>query len=138
MDECASTAYFQDTSISLSKPWRRVSMHQLVEEKLGTSVSSFNSADDLRKAAIDAGVEGAIVEGVETTGELVAKIFEELCEAELVQPTFVTDYPKEVSPLAKPHRALDGLTERFELYIVGRETANAFSELTDPIDQRER
>mmetsp|Transcript_648 Transcript_648/g.1004 ORF Transcript_648/g.1004 Transcript_648/m.1004 type:complete len:561 (-) Transcript_648:283-1965(-) len=128
---------YQGTSISLSKPWQRVSMHELVEEKLGSSVRSFSSVDDLRKAAIDAGV-GGVVEGVDTTGELVAKIFEELCEAELVQPTFVTDYPKEVSPLAKPHRALDGLTERFELYIVGRETANAFSELTDPIDQRER
>jgi lysyl-tRNA synthetase class 2 len=101
---------YQGTEIDFSKPFRRVTMQDLVKE----------------------------VTGKDLTGKALNEAFEQHCEATLIQPTFVYDYPVEISPLAKKHRDKEGFVERFELFIYGRETANAFSELTDPIDQKQR
>ncbi|GJN06492.1 hypothetical protein PR202_ga24222 [Eleusine coracana subsp. coracana] len=107
---------YQGTEISLERPWRRETMHSLVKEATGIDFNSFGQDVEAAKIAV----------------------FETVVESTLVQPTFVLDYPVEISPLAKPHRSHVGLTERFELFICGREIGNAFSELTDPIDQRSR
>ena len=132
---------YQGKTVDLTPPWRRAPMHTLVEEATGVDFMPFFENKDVisaRNAAIAASVPAGLVEGKETVGEVLNVVFEELCEGTLIQPTFVMDHPTEISPLAKPHRSKKGMTERFELFIVGREHANAFSELTDPIDQRER
>jgi lysyl-tRNA synthetase, class II len=126
---------YQDVAIDLSPPWRRVTMHELVQEATGLDLSSC-SLKDAQEAATAAEIVG--VEDCESVGHVLNAAFEQKVEANLIQPTFVLDYPVEISPLAKPHRSKPGLVERFELFIVGRETANSFSELTDPIDQRQR
>jgi lysyl-tRNA synthetase class 2 len=127
---------YQGETIDLTPPWRRVTMHDLVQEKTGLDFTQFQSLEAAKKAAIAAGLSD--IDGCESIGKLLNEAFEQKVEHTLVQPTFVIDYPVEISPLAKPHRSKPGLVERFELFIVGRETANSFSELTDPIDQRQR
>jgi len=128
--------------VSLERPWRRVTMHDIVKEKIPDfNFLDLNDKDPeslilAKKVAVNAGVSG--IEALQTVGEIVNQCFEDLCEPELIQPTFVIDYPIEVSPLAKPHRSKPGLVERFEFFAVGREHANSFSELTDPEDQRVR
>jgi lysyl-tRNA synthetase class 2 len=141
-EKCLGTTELEygGTPISLARPWRRVPMHDLVAEATGVDFAALphNEAglEEAKAKAREAGVRD--VDKCPTVGSVVNVCFEELCEPNLIQPTFVLDYPKEISPLARPHRSKPGLTERFELFIVGRETANSFSELTDPIDQRER
>ena len=124
---------YQGAKIDLTPPWRRVSLEAAVEEVLGFPVQG-RSAEQLCTAAHAAGV--AVPEG--SRGDLVAYLFEEHVEATLAHPTFVVDYPVEVSPLAKRKAGSDGLVERFELFVCGMEIANAFSELNDPDDQRQR
>ncbi|MBD2287607.1 lysine--tRNA ligase [Microcystis wesenbergii FACHB-1317] len=127
---------YQDREIDLTPPWRRVTMHELVQEITGVDFNSFDDFESARIAAENAGI--GVPEECKTIGKLLNEAFEQKVEETLIQPTFVLDFPVEISPLAKPHRSKTDLVERFELYVVGRELANSFSELTDPIDQRQR
>ncbi len=127
---------YQGQAIDLTPPWRRVTMHDLVQEKTGVDFRQFTDLEQAKAAAKAAGLQE--IDQCPSIGKLLNEAFEQKVEETLIQPTFVIDYPVEISPLAKPHRAIAGLVERFELFIVGRETANSFSELTDPIDQRQR
>ncbi len=127
---------YQGTPLDLTPPWRRVTMHDLVKEYTGLDFKSFPSLEEAKIACKSGDIYG--IEDCQTIGKLINEAFEQKVEERLIQPTFVLDYPVEISPLAKPHRSQPGLVERFELYVVGRETANSFSELTDPIDQRQR
>ncbi|MDB9313788.1 lysine--tRNA ligase [Spirulina sp. CS-785/01] len=127
---------YQEQEIDLTPPWRRVTMHEIVQEVTGLDFNNFGTFEEGKKAAEQA--EIGVPQDCKTLGQLLNETFEQKVEDTLIQPTFILDYPKEISPLTKPHRSKPGLVERFELFIVGRETANSFSELTDPIDQRER
>ncbi len=135
---CGSTKInYQEQEIDLQPPWRRATMHDLVKEFTGIDFELFgDNADDARAEMRRKGLQ--VPDKADSIGILLNEAFEQAVEPELVQPTFVMDYPIEISPLARKHRTKKGLVERFELFIVGRETANAFSELIDPIDQRER
>ncbi len=135
---CGSTKIiYQQQEINLKPPWRRATMHQLVHESTGIDFESFGDHfDDAKAAMMRNGLQ--VPDKADSVGKLLNEAFEQSVEPNLIQPTFVMDYPIEISPLARKHRTKKGLVERFELFIVGRETANAFSELIDPIDQRER
>ncbi|MFQ4145343.1 lysine--tRNA ligase [Chlorogloeopsis sp. ULAP02] len=127
---------YQGQIIDLTPPWRRITMHDLVKEYTGLDFNSFQNLEEAKAAGKNAELEA--IEDCPSIGKLLNEAFEQKVEANLMQPTFVIDYPVEISPLAKPHRSKPNLVERFELFIVGRETANSFSELTDPIEQRQR
>ena len=127
---------YQGTDIDLTPPWRRATMHDLVREATGLDFTSFGSRAEAAAAMEAQGLEVPAL--ADSVGRLLVEAFEQRVEAHLIQPTFVIDYPVENSPLARAHRSKPGLVERFELFIVGRETANAFSELIDPVDQRQR
>ena len=130
---------YQGEQIDLTPPWRRVPMNELVQEATGEDFLELmvnNNLDKAKSVSVAAGVPAEAVSDKTSVGDILNVCFEELCESNLRQPTFVMDHPIEISPLAKPHRNKPGLTERFELFAVGREHANAFSELTDPVDQR--
>jgi len=127
---------YQGQAVDLTPPWRRATMHELVQESTGVDFAQFQNLEDAKAAAKAAGLKD--IDKCDGIGRVLNEAFEQTVEPNLIQPTFVIDYPVEISPLAKPHRSKPGLVERFELFIVGRETANGFSELTDPIDQRDR
>jgi lysyl-tRNA synthetase, class II len=130
---------YQGHDIDLTLPWRRVTMHDIVKEATGgVDFSQIFDVEEAKSNAERAGVNGIHLDKCVSVGEVLNTCFEELCEETLVQPTFVVDYPVEVSPLAKPHRSKRGMVERFELFCTGREIANSYSELTDPVEQRAR
>ena len=132
----SQTITYQGTEIDLTPPWRRATMHELVKDITGLDFTAFSSRDLAAAAMTAKGLH--VPELADSVGRLLNEAFEQVVEPTLIQPTFVMDYPLEISPLARPHRSKPGLVERFELFIVGREHANAFSELTDPLDQRQR
>ncbi len=134
---CGTTLItYQGTAIDLSPPWRRATMHELVQDATGLDFNAFGSRAEAAAAMAGQGLEAPAL--ADSVGRLLVEAFDQRVEANLIQPTFVIDYPVENSPLARAHRSKPGLVERFELFIVGRETANAFSELIDPVDQRQR
>lgn len=134
---CGATRIsYQGTEIDLTPPWRRATMHELVQQATGLDFTTFSNREDAAAAMQAKGL--AVPDLADSIGRLLVEAFEQTVEADLIQPTFVLDYPVENSPLARAHRSKPGLVERFELFIAGRETANAFSELIDPLDQRQR
>ena len=120
--------------IDFQRPWKRFTMFEAIEHFTGVDISQMNE-QELRKTADQLNVE---VDDTMGKGKLIDEIFGAKCEPHLIQPTFITDYPVEMSPLAKKHRSIEGLAERFEAICNGKEICNAFTELNDPIDQRKR
>ncbi|MDR0752160.1 MAG: lysine--tRNA ligase [Christensenellaceae bacterium] len=125
---------YQGVELNIDGKWRRVAMSDLVKEETGLDFYALTSSE-LRDGAIKLGLD---IKETFTDGEVLYEIFDRIIEERLIQPTFVLDYPVEVSPLAKRKNSDPRLTERFEFFIMGREMGNAFSELNDPIDQRIR
>ncbi|MEP3836467.1 MAG: lysine--tRNA ligase [Algibacter sp.] len=130
----STKATFGEHEIDFKAPYARVTMADSIKHFTGFDITD-KSEDEIRQAAKDLGIE---VDETMGKGKLIDEIFGEKCEGNYIQPTYITDYPKEMSPLCKEHRDNPELTERFELMVCGKEIANAYSELNDPIDQRER
>lgn len=126
---------YGDKEIDLTPPWDRKTMLGAIKEYTGIDFSTYYTADEARAKAKEMDIE---TEDTDNWGQILDKIFEEKVEPHLIQPIHIIDYPRDISPLAKVHRDNDRLTERFESRVNGWEVANAFSELTDPIDQRLR
>jgi lysyl-tRNA synthetase class 2 len=126
---------YQGTEIDLSPPWRRISVKEALAEYVGIDNDVFTSAEKAIAFAQELGLD---VKQDEPLGKVLMAIFDEKVETMLVQPVFVTGYPLEVSPLSRKNDQDPSIVDRFELYIGGREIANAFSELNDPVDQKQR
>lgn len=126
---------YQGQEIDLTPPWQRLTMVEAIEKYVGVDFSTISSEDEAKRIANDLGVE---IKENYTIGHIINEVFEQKVEEFLMQPTFIMDYPVEVSPLAKRKKDNPQFTERFELFITCREMANAFSELNDPFDQKER
>lgn len=125
---------YADKEINFNPPFERITMYDAIEKYTGVNISGMDE-NDLRKVCKDLHIE---VEPSMGKGKLIDEIFGAKCEKNFINPTFIIDYPVEMSPLCKKHRSKEGLVERFELMINGKEVANAYSELNDPIDQRAR
>ena len=123
-----------NNEIDFKRPWQRFTMFEAIQHFTGVDISEMDEAQ-LAETAKKFGVE---VDSTMGKGKLIDEIFGETCEAKIIQPTFITDYPVEMSPLTKKHRSKEGLVERFEAICNGKELCNAYSELNDPIDQRQR
>ena len=129
-----TTVSFGQNEINFAGPYRRLTMFESIKEYAGVDVSEMDE-EDLRKVCRDLSIE---IDDSMGKGKLIDEIFGAKVEDHLIQPTYIIDYPVEMTPLAKKHRSKPGLVERFELFVNGKEIANAYSELNDPIDQRER
>ncbi|MFB6285198.1 MAG: lysine--tRNA ligase [Candidatus Bipolaricaulia bacterium] len=129
------TLEYQGQEIDLTPPWPRLTLHEAIRQKTEIDIETHADHDSLTGAIRDAGLS---VESKPTWGGLVDELLSEYVEPDLVQPTFLKDYPLEISPLAKQKSDASHLVERFEVFVIGREIGNAFTELNDPIDQRER
>jgi len=121
--------------VDLKPPWRRATMAELIKENAGVDMHPSMPVEEARKIADERGVQYLDVWG---SGKIISEVYDDSSESRLIEPTFVMDHPREVSPLARAHREDPELTERFELVVAGRELANAYSELNDPVDQAER
>jgi lysyl-tRNA synthetase class 2 len=130
----STTVTVGDQTIEFKRPWKRYTMFEAIQHFTGVDISNMDE-HQLRVAADSLQVK---VDATMGKGKIIDEIFGEKCEPYLIQPTFITDYPIEMSPLAKKHRSIEGLVERFEAICNGKEICNAFSELNDPIDQRQR
>jgi len=131
-----NTLEFQidDKLINFKAPWKRISMIEEIQNKTGLNVLNC-TLEELKDTAKKQGIDISVIN---SRAKLIDELFSVTVEPELIQPTFIIDYPIELSPLAKKHRSKEGVVERFEGYVMGREICNAFSELNDPIDQRKR
>ena len=129
---------YQGEEIDLGKPWKRITMIDSIKERTGVDFRTAKDAEDAKSMAKSIGIEFDEESEQLSKGEIISLAFEECVEETLVQPTFITEYPVEISPLAKRYKDNPEFTERFEVFITRRELGNAFSELNDPIDQKER
>ncbi|MBU3677017.1 MAG: lysine--tRNA ligase, partial [Chitinophagaceae bacterium] len=123
-----------ENTIEFKAPYRRISIYNAIKEYAGVDISNMNE-DEIREVCLSRNIQ---VDKSMGRGKLIDELFGETCEGHFIQPTFITDYPVDMSPLTKKHRSEPGLVERFELIVNGKEIANAYTELNDPIDQRER